>query len=81
MTDYKHDERQRAVEQALQELRQLLLEIGASVGKSLKDRCPNRMADDTCTFEGVCHNRIARISDYAICGGDDRLNRLPAERG
>ena len=81
MTNHVHEERRKAVEQALEELRQALLEIGAGVGESLTERCPYRMADDTCTFEGGCRNRSANTSDGAICGGDHKLNRSPAEQG
>ena len=81
MTDHVHDERRRAVERALEELRQALLEIGAGENESLTDRCPYRMADDTCTYEGGCRNRIAKTSEPVVCGGDHQLNRSPAEQG
>ena len=78
MTAHASDERQKAVDQALEDMRQALLEIGASIDEASKDRCPYRMADETCTFEGGCRNRKGGNAENAICGGDHLLDRTPA---
>ena len=78
MTAHACDERQKAVDQAFEDMRQAVLEIGASLGEAGKDRCPYRMADETCTFEGGCRNRKGMNAENAICGGDHFLDRTPA---
>ena len=58
---------------ALAQLRDTVLDIGASVEAHKGERCPYRTARDTCTHRGGCQNKVWRRGEEPLCGGDHKL--------